>query len=237
MSRVPGFFNQQGLVAATLTGVDHQTDLDRALELSYRFPFLEWGVLLGGSPSPRYPSQDFIARWAERCHASRARTALHLCGVFARKWIEGDHQIVDLARQFGRIQVNMVASRIDVEALVEAIASARHPHVITQHNTANQSITDRLLAEPTHAVLFDASGGRGVMASDWPMAIEGKACGYAGGLSPENVETALDAISVVAGPAFWIDMEGRIRRNDDTLDLDRCEAVLRAVSRWQERHQ
>lgn len=235
MSKVPGFFDQRGLVATTLTGVDEQTDIDRALSLSQRFPLLEWGVLLGGTLSPRYPKLPFIESWAAACRPFRARTALHLCGGFARKWIENDPHIVELARLFGRIQVNVVASRIDTDALVDAIQMARHPHVITQHNPANQDLTTRLMGEPAHAVLFDASGGRGVAAEHWPQAIQGKACGYAGGLSPENVADELAKIAPLAGEAFWIDMEGRLRREDDTLDLDRCEAVLEAVGAWKDR--
>lgn len=233
MSPVPGFSAQQGLVATTLTGVDEHTDVARALDLSRRFPWLEWGVLLGGDPSPRYPSWSFIERWALACESIGAHSALHLCGAFARKWIENDPQVVALARLFARIQVNVVARRIDVDALVDAIQSGRHPRVITQHNHANEIITARLASETGHAVLFDASGGRGVAATQWPMVIPGKACGYAGGLSPENVGSELDKIAQVAGEAFWIDMEGRLRREDDTLNLDRCEAVLVAVSAWQ----
>lgn len=232
MNSVPGFVDKKGLVATTLTGIDEHTDFSRALDLSHEFSFLEWGVLLGGAPSPRYPHIDTIANWASVCHDRQARTALHLCGKFARQWIAGDPDIVELARQFGRIQVNVVAARTDVDALVDAVTSSRHPRVITQHNAANETITHRLINEHQHAVLFDASGGRGEATTSWPTHIPGKACGYAGGLSPETVEEELEKIAAQAGPAFWIDMEGRVRTAQDTLDLDRCQRVLANVQRW-----
>jgi hypothetical protein len=218
----------------TLTGIDAQTDLEQAHALSSRFDRVEWGILLGGTPTPRYPTIDFIREWAEQCRANGTRTAMHLCGRFARAWIENDEAIVDLARQFGRIQVNVVASRIDIDALVSAVKQGRHHDIITQHNQANELITERLAGVDNHSVLFDASGGRGVGPAQWPASLEGKACGYAGGMGPANVVEELGRIEqAAAGAPFWIDMEGQIRTPEDTLDLTKCEQVLTAVSGWE----
>ena len=60
-------------IGVTLTGIDQSTDLDRAIELSRQHEMLEWGILLGGTPSPRYPSIPFIQAWADR--ADRAGPA------------------------------------------------------------------------------------------------------------------------------------------------------------------
>lgn len=221
------------LLGVTLTGLDASTDLSRALALSQRHPLLEWGILLGGTETPRYPSISFIEQWARHAHQQGVSTAMHLCGKFARAWIDNDPAIVDLSRQFGRIQVNVVASRIDVDRLVAAIESGRHPNVITQHNDANITITQRLATHPAHSILFDASGGRGVGPTSWPDPIEGKVCGYAGGLGPSNVAGELDQIAQRVGTRpFWIDMEGKVRTPEDILDLDACAAVLAEVDRW-----
>ena len=220
-------------IGVTLTGIDQSTDLDRAIELSHRHEMLEWGVLLGGTPSPRYPSISFIQAWANRANREGVPAALHLCGRFARAWIDNDPEIVALASQFGRIQVNVVAARINVDALIEAVRTQRHPNVITQHNDANQVITDSLSDVPTHSILFDASGGRGVGPEQWPSPVPGKVCGYAGGMGPQNVREELYRIATLAQKLpFWIDMEGRVRTPEDTLALDACDAVLSEVGRF-----
>lgn len=68
----------------------------------------------------------------------------------------------------------------------------------------------------------------------WPTAWPGVRCGYAGGLSPENVLGQLDAIDASLphpDAPVWIDMERRVRTDDDTaLDLGRVRAVLKAVA-------
>jgi hypothetical protein len=221
------------LLTTTLTGIDETTDLAAAVELSLRHEHLEWGILLGGHPTARYPSLPFIQSWAQRAQSQGIPVALHLCGRYARAWIENDAQVVGLARQFGRIQVNVVASRIDLDALVDAVVQGRHPAVITQHNTANVDLTRRLAGVPSHAILFDASGGRGQAPDQWPAPVPGKLCGYAGGLGPDTVASELDRIAAAAEEQpFWIDMEGKVRTPDDQLDLVRCSQVLGSVDRW-----
>ena len=220
-------------IGVTLTGIDQSTDLDRAIELSRQHELLEWGILLGGTPTPRYPSIPFIQEWADRADRAGIPVALHLCGRFARAWIDNDPEVVSLANQFGRVQVNVVAARTNVDALVEAVRAQRHSNVITQHNDANQVITERLSDVPTHSILFDASGGRGVAPEQWPVPVPGKACGYAGGMGPLNVREELHRIApLVQALPFWIDMEGRVRTPADKLDLDACSAVLSEVGRF-----
>lgn len=102
--------------------------------------------------------------------------------------------------------------------------------VITQHNPANLTVSQGLSA-PGHQVLFDASGGRGISPEGYRQALPGKACGYAGGIGPENVRETLITVATLGGPeGFWIDMEGKLRGEDDEFLLDRCEAVLEAVA-------
>jgi phosphoribosylanthranilate isomerase len=77
--------------------------------------------------------------------------------------------------------------------------------------------------------LFDTSGGRGEI----PLAVPGhnkaRLVGFAGGITPENV---LRWIGSVNAQNYWIDMESGVR-TDDWLDLDKCEAVCRAI--WGEK--
>ena len=80
--------------------------------------------------------------------------------------------------------------------------------------------------------LFDKSGGAGILPGDWPLALFNIACGYAGGLGPENVQRQLHNIKQASrSQPFWIDMERRVRSADDAvLDLAACERVLELCS-------
>jgi phosphoribosylanthranilate isomerase len=49
--------------------------------------------------------------------------------------------------------------------------------------------------------------------------------GYAGGINPDN---AAEVVSRIQADRYWIDMETGVRTGD-WLDLDKCEAVCRAV--------
>jgi phosphoribosylanthranilate isomerase len=96
-------------------------------------------------------------------------------------------------------------------------------YFITQHNKSNADVYKQIVAL-NHEVLFDASGGRGIL-GDWHSPIPGKICGYAGGLGPDNVLQELEKISAICNKPFWIDMEGKLR-TDDKFDLTKCVAVL-----------
>jgi hypothetical protein len=77
------------------------------------------------------------------------------------------------------------------------------------------------------AALFDLSGGAGVLPSSWPQPTSAFWCGYAGGLGADNVTEQLAMIESICPRPFWIDMERRVRTQDDSaLDLDAVRSVL-----------
>lgn len=232
---IPGILSNHGLATVTLTGLDRQVDSLRVAALSKAYPILEWGVLLGNRPEePRYPSWEELLAWADFKEHHQLRMALHLCGAFAKKWIAQDPEVVQLASRFNRIQLNVIGKSLDPEVVAQSLIVNRHPAVITQHNKNNEDLNVFLRDLPNHMVLFDSSGGRGVGVSEWPENLDGVWCGYAGGLGPDNVKEELDRIHEKAGSIYWIDMEGKLRNPNDTLDLDRCEQVLKEVQGWQE---
>lgn len=220
----------------TLTGLDDAVDLAEVARISSAHPGrVEWGVLLGNGEGARYPTRERIsALVALRQDQPDVRLALHLCGKYALRWIADDAEVVALAAQFDRIQLNVNGndSRLDKDALLAALVDGRHPAVITQHNTNNQALTAFLGDAPNHALLFDASGGRGVAPTDWPLPVDGKVCGYAGGLGPGVIDRQLRRIASLANGPFWIDMEAALRTPDDQIDLDSCERVLEEVDAW-----
>ena len=82
--------------------------------------------------------------------------------------------------------------------------------------------------------LFDLSGGAGILPESWPKA-KGEYCGYAGGLSPENLEEQLEKIKCVVDEdqKIWIDVETHVRSSDDKqFDLDKVRKFLEISKRY-----
>ncbi len=202
----------------TFTGVDAYTDLDRLINLDTAYKGkVEWGILFSEKQrnrgNLRYPPKLLIdeIRW----HG--LRLSAHFCGALADDINRGDFPEIDLDG-FLRVQVNHASPNID--ALnefsritgIEVIAQSRDPFTFP---------TDQRVSW-----LFDPSGGRGERPEKLPIPEDAKWCGYAGGINPENVATV---VSQISASCFWIDMETGVRNEHDLFDLDKCEAVLKAV--------
>lgn len=205
----------------TFTGVDAWTDPAELLELSALYP-IEWGLLFSPQRQgvdPRYPALDVIHGLVQELPV---RWAAHLCGADARSVIttassQHDRLLTDF---FQRSQINTNdpgalptviahwAERVNVRAILQC--RSYFPRV---------SATD---------MLFDASGGRGVVPSDWPAPVHTTFCGYAGGLNPGNVAQAVGVIGSRAD-RYWIDMESGVRDELDRFSASKCRAVCEAV--------
>ena len=119
-------------------------------------------------------------------------------------------------------------------------ANLRGQQVIFQQDNVNESALLACLGRGAVdrydnlcvAALFDLSHGAGLLPSRWPRPLPGVYCGYAGGLSPDNVVEQIDEISEVAGEQpFWIDAETHLRSPDGrSLDLDRVRRFLAAAA-------
>lgn len=228
------------LSLVTLTGADSGTDPELMFDLQRRYPFLEWGILYHASKEGgRYPGREWLASFCERVRkqAKRPRLALHLCGEEANRALAQGVPFLsarDLAL-FGRIQMNINGQTAGwgAERVMEACRHYPEKTIITQHNQNNQVLSFAVTA-PNHAILFDASGGRGTEREEWPLPLEGKWCGYAGGLSADNLEEKhLDAIAHASDKTFyWIDMESSLRNVQDRFSIAKCDEVARVVTEW-----
>lgn len=213
------------------------TSVDELIRLYREYPFVEWGVLYSATQEGqgRYPSMRWVDDLSKMIDSRREgepkpRFALHVCGRAVEEFLRGEGHVFQVARRFGRVQLNFTAAKPSWSNLV-AEACKRHFSIITQHNAANESLSLSLQKQPNHAVLFDASGGRGIAPLSWPAAFEwAKPCGYAGGLGPETLEREIPRIHTAArGRAYWIDMESKLRDEQDRFDLQRAEHCLRIV--------
>lgn len=237
----------------TFTGIDERTDVRRVEKLSERYP-VEWGVLYSrrnNGKSQRYPSLEFIEKFSNDITSPRVGLAAHICGAYAHEIVDCGLIDMRLLQHLGhgfelaRIQINLhdgettsTTDNIDVLASRAAdVAFLAGVDVILQmhqefppDNVVTTAGETRLyeLAQ----FLFDASGGAGVVPNEWAKGPPWRdhLVGYAGGLGPHNIATELPRIKAARGEGmqFWIDMETAVR-TDEWLDLDKCEAVLKAV--------
>ncbi|WP_454021235.1 hypothetical protein [Azospirillum sp. Marseille-Q6669] len=203
----------------TFTGLDARTDLARALHIATVYP-VEFGVLFSESRQgreARYPDRGTITHIV--C-AGFPRLAAHLCGAHARRIMGGTPTGLHLT-PFRRVQVNHPSP--DAGAIGREMEEWGGPRGIAQ---------TRDLEFPAGTAvdwLFDRSAGEGRAPDEWPQHPGGnRLVGYAGGIGPGNVTEVLRKIAAT-GP-YWIDMETAVRP-DDWLDLDKVEAVCRAVYR------
>lgn len=198
----------------TVTGADERTPVDELSEIA-----AEIGLLYTATPEGRnrYPRREWIAATAPGLR----RVAIHVCGSGARRELHAG-KLGDVVAHAQRIQVNGILSVSEVEDLCAQYYSHT---LITQHKPDNA----RLLAvsASNHALLIDASGGRGISPESWEPPQTAKPVGYAGGLGPENIAAELGRIRQVARGFWWIDMEGKLRVDDWF-----CVARALSVVRW-----
>ena len=215
-------------VGLTFTGVDEETDLDALAGCSG--PGIEYAVLAGSSTGrhPRFPGLERILEFRDKCASTGVRSAIHLCGHLARAANEGRHdELEKLCRGFGRIQVNAPSADDYVQDELERLQDRLGAPVIVQHR--EPFTTSRPFAGPQVSYLLDRSGGRGIAGQEsWSEPWPGIACGYAGGLNPQNIGSALAQAAAFNRPT-WLDMETGIRTGD-RLDMRKVRRIVRIAT-------
>jgi len=230
------------LTRVTITGADGSINPDDLFPIAQQYPFVEWGILLSQNSegAPRFPSFEWQKRLAMLNSESRLTLSGHLCGRWVRDLVDGVSTYFEaragVSTMFDRFQLNFHASRHHISLTgVEALRQhLRSRQVILQYDGENNGHAERLRLQGIDAVpLFDLSGGAGVLPGSWPAAIPPYS-GYAGGLSPDNLEEQLQFIDQVCGDVpIWIDVETHVRSNFDQLfDLEKVKRFLSIAARW-----
>lgn len=220
------------MTTVTITGADDATPIDRMVDLSERFPFLEWGILLSESRvgMARYPTTS----WVQALKRQGVPLSAHLCGSVARVFMSGMAGAAFFAHpaeEFQRVQVNgYVAGHA---ARLPFARRGSFEYILQAHDelmVANCAM-DVAKARTRCSILFDPSGGKGARATRWPRVLPGTRMGYAGGIGPNNVAAVLAELREACGghPPAWIDMESGVRDAGDRLDLAAVRAVLETV--------
>lgn len=204
----------------TFTGVDSFTNLSLLSNKA------EYGILLSlHNITNRYPSFEEVSRISSELKSKGFSLALHVCGSEAReKLLNKELPFID---NFQRIQVN---GKMKVEKC-KLIADLYPNHeIIFQFNEFNESLPYELRDIKNISFLVDNSGGRGISPSKWNNPSSLLKVGYAGGLGLQNVIDEVSKIKNIAREDFWIDMEGKIRTEDDKFDVNITNKILEILN-------
>jgi phosphoribosylanthranilate isomerase len=201
----------------TFTGVDAHA----------RIPLLppncEIGVLFTAKPEGRnrYPSRSTLHNLLTEMKSWNC--ALHVCGREAKQLVMA-YMAHDLTHLVQRIQLNGTHTIGEIEAVCEMYSDHE---IITQHTQNNIHLLE--VQAPNHAILVDASGGRGLSPGEWVRPDTKKRVGYAGGIGPDNIREEHAKICAISSrfENVWIDMEGKLRDDDDWFDYSKAWDVMR----------
>ncbi len=225
------------LKQVTITGADDSIRPEHLLPLTERYPWVEWGILMSvkREGTPRFPSANWIG-WMLRTIGGQLDLSAHLCGAMVRAVCGGDWSMAAArgVENFGRVQLNFHREPHGIDSETFATGLCGRQQIIFQADSVNEWLFRVAKSGGINAVpLFDLSGGKGVLRSEWPKPIP-PYCGYAGGLSPENLEEQLKKIADAAGDCyFWIDCETHVRSSDDKVfDLAKVERFLAIAAKY-----
>ena len=227
----------------TITGADDQIEPSDLMDLSNKYPFVEWGLLLSVNQQgkPRYPSKPWlfslIDYWAD--YDCSTPLSGHLCGSLCRQIGAGEWRAKDeypeLLQWFDRFQLNFAtyADSLNPETVLRVLT--RPPKcwsgvqfIFQLHDFHHPLFLAAQAAHLNVIPMHDLSGGIGALTEKWPTAIS-TLCGYAGGLTPDNLEAQLDAIAKVSeNRTIWIDVETGVR-TDNQFDLQKVSRFLKIV--------
>ena len=172
--------------------------------------------------------------------------SLHVCGKWAREVSKGDWSFVhDLTHKsvyvnwFDRVQLNFAPyikyicdadwtnpEKIDfLQGISVAAKTISNVQFIFQMGDFYNRLSYEAQAYGANAVSFlDGSGGQGKLPENWNTSTG--YCGYAGGLSPENLHEQISLIFAASnGNPFWIDVETGVRTNN-LLNMTRVRKFL-----------
>ena len=240
--------NESFIRCITVTGADDSIDPTELDKITMKYPFVEFGILLSKNSmgTPRFPSKEWLQKLAKLNESSSIDNfSAHVCGQWVRDILVGNYpdwqkeigiknSFFDI--MFSRYQLNThgVYHEFDLNKIRYFLNSK---NVIFQYDEVNTDLIFTSMEEGIRevSVLFDISHGNGKLPENWPIPLEGVFCGYAGGLSPDNLEENLIKLEKLVGEDWkiWVDAETHLRSNYGTVfDLNKVEKFLEIAKPW-----
>ncbi len=226
------------ITKVTITGADDSVHPKQLLNLSKKYPFVEWGILVSKKMfgTNRFPSLAWLGRLENIWLRNDINLSCHLCGMYVRELAIGNpiaiSDLADIWQMFERVQINFHGIPHEHnKKMFDLLKLDPEKEFIFQYDLVNSSIAQEAKGNGVHncAILYDTSSGKGILPRIWPAPLDWIHCGYAGGLSPENLKSQILVIENIVGfTDIWIDMETHVRSDNDTrFDLDKVEECLK----------
>lgn len=226
----------------TITGADDNSDIFELLKVTREYPFVEWGMLISKSSQGgrRFPYDCWMTKLVTESLKNQLyplSLSMHICGAYLRDDVcFGDWRFLkkmgNLPDDFQRIQLNFHGEPHKVnDAFYDGLKNLKK-QIIFQIDNKNTDLFIEAIHRGVDCVPFyDLSHGAGVLPDHWPSPM-GEYCGYARGLSPDNIDKQLKLIeNIVLNNAIWIDCETRVRTNGK-LDFDKVRTFLSKVEKF-----
>lgn len=227
----------------TITGPDDKTNIQELVELTQKYPFVEWALLFSKNRegTQRYPSES----WVSEVVKHGLPLSAHFCGNWAREVLEKQNfALIAFLENFQRVQLNYNfkhSKNWDLESFIMFCkygldfmrGTKLEKSVILQYNKSNSEVINQIKQVPKSVdFLYDASGGRGTVIKEIEPPILESYTGYAGGIGPENVGEICELITNHnSQDEVWIDMETAVRTENE-LDLSKVEEVLKISAKY-----
>lgn len=235
----------------TVTGADDSIEPSELFSVQEKYPFCEFGILLshkqtlngGGN---RFPSKEWIYSLVSECRrrGRKPNISAHLCGQWVDGFLSGhlldfDTITPGFFELIQRIQVNTHAqkstSTVEMFDVVNWLSGEGKTIIFQLDGRDGTDIAKRVASfgHKNIAGLFDLSHGAGVLPREYPKPFKHLLCGYAGGLSPENVSDQLSIIEKATDGPTWIDAETRLFSESGLkFDLSKVMAFLENAKPW-----
>lgn len=238
------------ITKVTVTGADDSVSPRSLVEIAEEFPFVEFGILLSKNQlgCTRFPSAAWLSELQSVCNSIPKfglNLSGHICGRWVREILLGRWPLDELMALLGPHFYDHLFSRwqlnthgVSHEWMPEFISGLKSiatwpGTVIFQYDERNNEVLQAAIESGAEniAALFDLSHGAGELPKFWPGLLPGISCGYAGGLSPENVRDQCTKIQLSVGNAsIWIDAETHLRMESGRFfDLHKVRDFLRAA--------
>jgi hypothetical protein len=231
------------ITKVTITGADDSIVPKSLVDLSGKYAFVEWGILVSRKHFGiyRFPGMDWLKELCKLWIRNDMKLSCHLCGEYVRDLAKGGKQAINelgyMWDMFERVQINFHTIPHEFSPkLFDILMSYPEKEFIFQYDAVNDHIVEKAKDSGVDncSILFDTSGGKGILPEAWPAPPEWINCGYAGGISPDNIKTQMILIEDTVGRTkTWIDMETHVRSdNDARFDLGKVEQCLKIADEF-----
>ncbi len=243
----------------TISGANEHTDIKGLIALIRKYYHssgieIELGIQVSPNKasynSDRYQWLMELHKQAFYTNHTPIRVSLHVNPCWVEQICAGIFplELINLIGFYGngggldveRIQLNFLIGREqapDMDKLYLVINSFNSRRFILTYNEANRDFIRKYYQRYGNCfdLLVDESHGEGKTPEKWePVIFPDVFQSYSGGLSPDNIETALDSIFAVNEPdaMIGVDAEGKLKGDDGHLSLDKADAFVANILRW-----